>query len=109
MNEPKKTDRRMPYELPEEQFTTMREQIRRHTTGRGNQPSAMRRPQIRIALAAAAVVIVAGAGLLLTELRSPHPRSETADLEQMLSTAPTETIRQAAAENYDAIIYDQQL
>ena len=31
------------------------------------------------------------------------------DLEQMLATTPAETLRQAAAENYDDILYNQQL
>ena len=31
------------------------------------------------------------------------------DIEQMLATTPTETLQQAAAENYDDILYNQQL
>ena len=49
------------------------------------------------------------AGLLVTEYRSRRADVPVPDLEQMLATTPAETLRQAAAENYDDILYNQQL
>ena len=43
-----------------------------------------------------------------TSATAPRPRCRTSS-EQMPATAPTETLQQAAAENYDDILYNQQL
>ena len=56
--------------------------------------------------AAAAVLVM---GLLVTEYRTRRADTPAPDLEQMLATTPAETLRQAAAENYDDILYNQQL
>ena len=58
------------------------------------------------AAAAAAVLVM---GLLVTEYRTRRADTPAPDLEQMLATTPAETLRQAAAENYDDILYNQQL
>lgn len=103
MNELKKADRRIPYQLSEERFEAMHEQIRRSTEGKSRKHTLGR---IYLAAAVAAAALI-GAGVFLMEYHTPT--APTPDLEQMLSTAPTETIQQAAEENYDAIIYNQQL
>lgn len=103
MNKLENADRRIPYHLPEERFTAMREQIRRHTEGKSRK-HLPRRIYLAAAVAAAALI---GAGIFLIEYRTSPPSAP--DLEQMLSTAAPETIRQAAEENYDAIFFDQQL
>ena len=48
-------------------------------------------------------------GLLVTEYRTRRADTPAPDLEQMLATTPAEPLRQAAAENYDDILYNQQL
>ena len=60
-----------------------------------------------IVLVLAAAVLVMG--LLVTEYRTRRADTPAPDLEQMLATTPAETLRQAAAENYDDILYNQQL
>ena len=54
----------------------------------------------------AAVLVM---GPLVTEYRTRRADTPAPDLEQMLATTPAETLRQAAAENYDDILYNQQL
>lgn len=51
-------------------------------------------------------MLVAG-GLFLAAER--HPDAAPADLDALLATAPSEVLRDAAATNYDDILYDQQL
>ena len=62
---------------------------------------------VMLLFAAAAAVLVMG--LLVTEYRTRRADTPAPDLEQMLATTPAETLRQAAAENYDDILYNQQL
>ena len=63
----------------------------------------------RYCLTAAAAAAVLVMGLLVTEYRTRRADTPAPDLEQMLATTPAETLRQAAAENYDDILYNQQL
>lgn len=48
-------------------------------------------------------------GILLSGHLSHRAEAPLPDIEQMLATTPTETLQQAAAENYDDILYNQQL
>ena len=48
-------------------------------------------------------------GILLSGHLSHRAEAPLPDIEQMLTTTPTETLQQAAAENYDDILYNQQL
>lgn len=98
--------RELPYDLPPEGLEALHERIRSRTAARpARAPRRTRRIYLMASAAAAALLI---AGLALTEYRAgadaPAP-----DLEQMLATTPSETLRQAAAENYDDILYIQQL
>ena len=101
MNEPSRTDRRMPY--PEVDFEALHERIRRATVQRpipGRTPALRRTLLIATASAAAAVLFLAA---------ERHPDAAPADLDALLATAPSEVLRDAAATNYDDILYDQQL
>lgn len=106
MNEPSRTDRRMPY--PEVDFEALHERIRRATVQR---PAPVRTPALRrtllIATASAAAAVLVAGGLFLVAER--HPDAAPADLDALLATAPSEVLRDAAATNYDDILYDQQL
>lgn len=99
--------RKLPYHLPPQSLETLHERIRSRTTARpAPAPRRARRIYLTAAATAAAALLIAG--LVLTQYRgsagTPAP-----DLEQMLATTPAETLRQAAAENYDDILYIQQL
>lgn len=113
--------RKMPYDLPAGEFDSLHDRIReriaaqdapeRERTGRGA-AGALRnfaawRPALRLGVAAAVLLLIAGVATLY-RLRTPVPEA-VPDLEQLLTTASTETLRQAAAENYDDIFYNQQL
>ncbi len=111
--------RKMPYGLPAGEFDALHDRIReriaaqdargRERTGRGAAGAlrniALQRSVLWLGLAA--VLLVAGVATLY-RLRTPVPEA-VPDLEQLLTTASTETLRQAAAENYDDIFYNQQL
>ena len=88
---------------------------RRRVSKRCTSASSARRPASpprtvrRYCLTAAAAAAVLVMGLLVTEYRTRRADTPAPDLEQMLATTPAETLRQAAAENYDDILYNQQL
>ncbi|WP_295935522.1 hypothetical protein [uncultured Alistipes sp.] len=102
--------RELPYHLPEHNLDALRERIRTQTTARAAEPvrrPAARRIYLTVAGVAAACTLIAG--LLVSQYHDYKARAPAPDFEQMLSTAPAETLHQAAAENYDDIIYNQQL
>lgn len=102
-------------ELNEADFEALRARIRRATTGRtameraAGRASAVRRPVRRMLLAAvsaaAAALLAAGVFSLAAHREAPPERG----LDALLATASAETVVRAAAENYDDILYDQQL
>lgn len=107
MNEFEHIGRKLPYDLSPQQFDALKERIRRRTTAR-QEPTLARRRTYRLSLlATAAAVVMFAVGLFVAELREqPQPG---ANIEQMLQTASAETLQQAAAENYDDILFNQQL
>lgn len=104
MNEQELIVRNLPYTLPEGSLDRMRERILTQTVGAGQHRRSVRLR--RLYIAGAAAVLLAGAilGLCLERRTLNGP-----DLDALLNTASTETLRQAAALNYDDILYDQQL
>lgn len=100
--------RRLPYNLPPQGLDALQERIRNHTTAR---TAPMRSASRRLYLAAGttAAALLFAAGILVSEHRGNKAAVPAPDIEQMLATAPTETLQQAAAENYDDILYNQQL
>ena len=82
---------------------------KRCTSASSTGPPAARHHLPRYCLTAAAAAAVLVMGLLVTEYRTRRADTPAPDLEQMLATTPAETLRQAAAENYDDILYNQQL
>lgn len=113
MNESFETnDRRMPYEFSEAAFEALHARIGRSLDAADAERPGLRRTAVRpllrwgIAAAGAAVVV---AGVVLA-LRLQRPAAdEHSDFNGLLSTAPAETLQQAAAENYDDILFNQQL
>lgn len=113
MNRPLETnDRRMPYELSEAAFEALHARIgRRLDAADADRPGLRRavaaRPLLRWgAVAAGAAVVVAG---VVLALRLHRPADGRSDFDGLLSTASAETLQQAAAENYDDILFNQQL
>lgn len=105
LNESANADRSLPYELPSGSLEALHARIRRQTVERPLQ--ARRSPLVRYGFPAAAAVLLLAAGTLsLKRLQRPEPAP---DIERILASAPAETLRQAAAENYDDILYNQQL
>ncbi len=104
MNEQELIGRKLPYTLPEGSLDRLRDRIPSQPAGAGEHrhPARLRWRCI----AGAAAVLLAGAilGLCLERRTLDSP-----DLDALLTTAPAETLRQAAALNYDDILYDQQL
>ena len=98
--------REMPYELPAQSLETLHGRILSRTTERAVPRLRPRRLCLAAAVTAAAAML---AGVLVAEYRSGTTDVPSPDLEQMLATTPAETLRQAAAENYDDILYNQQL
>ncbi len=100
--------RRLPYDLPEHRLEALHERILRNTAARPAPAARTRRrflPGGGIGVAAALLAT----GILLSGHLSHRAEAPLPDIEQMLATAPTETLQQAAAENYDDILYNQQL
>ena len=87
-------------------IAALHERILSRTSRRPASPPRTVRRYCLTAAAAAAVLVM---GLLVTEYRTRRADTPAPDLEQMLATTPAETLRQAAAENYDDILYNQQL
>ena len=100
--------RQLPYNLPPQGLERLHERILNHTTAR---PVPAPRPARLLYLAAGvtAAAVILAAGILATGSRSHKADAAAPDIEQMLATTPTETLQQAAAENYDDIFYNQQL
>lgn len=99
--------RNLPYDFPPENLDALQERIRSRTTARpAPAPRFTRRIYLTAAATAAAAILITG--VLVTEYRG-NTDAPAPDLEQMLATTPAETLRQAAAENYDDILYIQQL
>lgn len=98
--------REMPYRIPPQSLEVLHERILSRTSRR---PASSPRTVRRYCLTAARRGCRARHGP--ARYRIPHPQGRHAgpDLEQMLATTPAETLRQAAAENYDDILYNQQL
>ena len=87
-------------------IAALHERILSRTSRRPASPPRTVRRYCLTAAAAAAVLVM---GLLVTEYRTRRADTPAPDLEQILATTPAETLRQAAAENYDDILYNQQL
>ena len=98
--------REMPYRLPPQSLEALHERILSRTSRRPASPPRTVRRYCLTAAAAAAVLVM---GLLVTEYRTRRADTPAPDLVQMLATTPAETLRQAAAENYDDILYNQHL
>lgn len=108
MNEFENIGRRLPYDLPPHSLDALQARIRARTTA-CTEPSPRKVPTLRFGLAAAAVALLLAAGIVTFE-RLQHPIDESVpDLESLLSTASPEVVSRAAAENYDEILYNQQL
>lgn len=102
MNQTDPIDRRMPY--CERDLGALRERILERTV-RGQRPApAISLRRLCIAGAAAMLLAFVVLGICL-ERHTTAP----ADLDAMLRTASDETLRQAAALNYDDILYEQQI
>lgn len=108
--------KKLPYAPPPQGFAAVRERL----SGRLDAHAALQnaaatrspvRPQRttvrRMSLALTAAVVLLGTAVLLFEERQ-RPESPS-DLEELIATAPAETVRQAAAECYDEILFNQQL
>lgn len=95
--------RRLPYDLPEHRLEALHERILRNTAARPAPAGFTWRRGLGVAAALLAT------GILLSGHLSHRAEAPLPDIEQMLATAPTETLQQAAAENYDDILYNQQL
>ena len=93
--------RRLPYDLPEHRLEALHERILRNTAAR------TRRLYLAAGVSVAAALLATG--ILLSGHLSHRAEAPLPDIEQMLATTPTETLQQAAAENYDDILYNQQL
>lgn len=107
MNAFENPDRRLPYDLPPHSLEALRERIRLQTTAR---PVAQpRSPLLRFALPAAAAALLLFAGIVTFERLQRAAPESAPDLEELLSTASPEVLSRAAAENYDEILYNQQL
>lgn len=103
MNDFEKTKIGMPYRTPEAAFDALHGRIRRAAADRRTAPH--RRTVLVAAGALAGAAALAGIGLFAFGGRTaPAP-----DIEQLLATAPVEVVMQAAAANYDDILYIQQL
>lgn len=98
--------REMPYRIPPQSLEALHERILSRTSRR---PASPPRTVRRYCLTAAGGRLPCSSWP--ARYRIPHPAADTPapDLEQMLATTPAETLRQAAAENYDDILYNQQL
>ena len=121
MNEPFETnDRRMPYEFSEAAFEALHARIGRRLDAvaravlhscREERPGLRRiaaRPLLRWGIAAAGAAVVVAGVVLALRLQRPAADGHS-DFNGLLSTAPAETLQQAAAENYDDILFNQQL
>ena len=107
MNAPLDTfGKRTPYGSAPERLDALHDRIRRQTILRGRAPRRMTLRMACTAAAAAAVVAVGAVALVRLHGRTSRP---VPDIDALLRSASAETLRQAAAENYDDILYDQQL
>lgn len=114
---PEQPDRRMPYEVTEATFEAMHARIRTRIASRPETETiplrSAARPPLRRSwhrwgvAAAAAAILTAGVVTTLRLLQQPAEPRPT--LDELLSTASAETLRQAVAANYDDILYNQPL
>lgn len=105
MNEQELIGREMPYTLPSESLDRLRERILDQTVRKGT-THPLRRPLGRLCIAGAASLLLASAVLGICLLRRSAPAP---DLDALLRSASAETLQQAAALNYDDILYNQQI
>ena len=98
--------REMPYRIPPQSLEALHERILSRTSRR---PASSPRTVRRYCLTAAAAAAVLVMGLLVTESPTPRADPPAPAHDQMLPPTPAETLRQTAAENYDDILYNQQL
>ena len=96
--------RRLPYDLPEHRLGALH---LRNTAARPAPAARTRRLYLAAGVSVAAALLATG--ILLSGHLSHRAEAPLPDIEQMLATTPTETLQQAAAENYDDILYNQQL
>lgn len=108
MNEFENIGRRLPYDLPPHTLDALQERIRVRTTARPA-TSPRKVPTLRFGLAAAAVALLLTAGIVTFDRLQQPTGTSAPDLEHLLSTAPSDVVSRAAAENYDDILYIQQL
>lgn len=105
-------DRRMPYEFSEAAFEALHARIGRRLDAADVERPGLRRtaarPMLRWGIAAAGAAVVVACVVLALRLQRPAA-DEHSDFNGLLSTAPAETLQQAAAENYDDILFNQQL
>ena len=99
--------RRLPYDLPEHRLEALHERILRNTAARPAPAARTRRLYLAAGVSVAAALLATG--ILLSGHLSHRAEAPLPDIEQMLATTPTETLQQAAAQNYDDILYNQQL
>ena len=99
--------RRLPYDLPEHRLEALHERILRNRAARPAPAARTRRLYLAAGVSVAAALLATG--ILVSGHLSHRAEAPLPDIEQMLSTTPTETLQQAAAENYDDILYNQQL
>lgn len=99
--------RRLPYDLPEHRLEALHERILRNTAARPAPAARTRRLYLAAGVSVAAALLATG--ILVSGHLSHRAEAPLPDIEQMLATTPTETLQQAAAENYDDILYNQQL
>lgn len=104
MNEPERTERRMPY--PEVDFDALHRRIRSATVERTTPRRTPAPRRMLLAASAAAAALVAGGIFLATER---HDDAPAPDFDALVASASQEVLLDAAATNYDDILYNQQL
>lgn len=102
--------RELPYRLPPQSLEALHLRIRISTTARTEMPVIQRSGRrLYLAVSATAAAILLVAGMLFREHYGSRSDIPEQSFDQMLTTASAETLKQAAAENYDDILYNQQL
>lgn len=98
--------KRLPYGLPAQNLEALHERILSRMAARPAPGARARRLYLAAGVSAAAALLATG--ILVSQYHS-RTKAPLPDIEQLLATAPAETLQQAAAENYDDILYNQQL
>ncbi len=105
MNEFERAESRMPY--PDVDLDALHRRIRCAVAQREARPAPWRRTLTLAASAAAAALLAAG---IFLSVRHHRPTADgAADFDALLASAPAEVVADAAATNYDEILYNQQL